>query len=278
MKKLILLLGLFFSLIVWAETGANTLKRRTLLQNFTPSSDQPRIAVAFFDADGTLRPTTTPGAPVNNSADVVLLPHVAEKIKELVAKNYFIVIVSNQGGIPRYCSLEQADQALYRTAELITQAQGVIHYYDFAENYDQNRKPNIGMAQHLDKFLQTKFGKPFDLSRSLMIGDSGWVRSLKGLPADIRPDGREGYSFSNADRKFAENLQIPYIEAATFFNWRKLYGIDNFDTFTDLARFYQQHPNFERPSNLPPALTQMLDHTNCADQLKLESLPKDSKR
>lgn len=238
---------LLFSLltcVVAPLAGADPLSaqgRRQLLESFAPSAQESGIAVAFFDVDGTLRPAARPGAPVDRPEEVFLLPHVASRLGELARQGYFIALISNQGGIPRFLSFEQAQQTLFHTVKLIRRAGGSVHMMDFAESYDDNRKPGTGMGRRVEAFLNAHFGKSIDRSRSLMVGDSGWSRARNGVVADTRPDGRAGFSHSNADRKFAEAFGVPFFEAADFFGWREKYQVEGFESLRDLHRFYERH-------------------------------------
>jgi len=245
MVKLIRVIILFAVLI--QVTSAVAVERRTLVQPYTVVQNDSSIAVAIFDADGTLRPALGPGAPVNSPNQVVLLPDVAAKIRELNAKNYFVAIASNQAGIPRHARFDHVEAALARTVELLAAEGAVVHYFDFAEHWDENRKPRAGMGVRIEEFLLRNYGKPVDRARSMMVGDAAWAGEVKGSPPELRPDGRPGFNHSNADRKFAENFGISFVEAAEFFGWRANYGIDVFEEMKDLKAFYEARPGL-RPT------------------------------
>lgn len=216
--------------------------RRALLTPYQVNVSENLIPVAIFDADGTLRPALAPGAPVNHPSQVILLPDVAAKIRELNAKGYFVVIASNQAGIPKHARFDDVEAALARTIELLKAEGATVHYFDFAENWDENRKPGIGMGKRLEQFLMAAFSKPMDSTRSIMVGDAAWARAVKEIPADVRPDGRLGFNHSNADRKFAEALGVKFHEAAEYFGWRANYGVEAFEEMKDLKAFYKAHP------------------------------------
>jgi DNA 3'-phosphatase len=190
-----------------------TVSRRVFLSDSFNRSG--KVKVAFFDADDTLRRSKSGKFVVNEPDDVEILANVGEKIKALNTEGLLVVIVSNQAGIPRHVSLENADRTLLKTIELIGAQGGVIHYYDFAENKDDQRKPQTGMAKTLEAALKTRFGAEIDWKNSFMVGDAAYAKDEK------RPDGTPGSNFSNSDRKFAENLGIPFVEAKEFFEREK---------------------------------------------------------
>ena len=186
-------------------------RRQILNDSFTTT---PSIKVAFFDADDTLRRSASKARFVSGPSDVEILPGVVEKIKALNQDGYLVAIVSNQGGIPRYNSLKNVDQTLIQTIRLLRQEGAVVHYYDFSENYDLNRKPNIGMAMNLQMVLKMTYPDQeleIDLEHSIMVGDAAYKTD------ETRPDGSPGVSFSNSDRLFAEALGITFHEAPHYF-------------------------------------------------------------
>ena len=205
-------LSLFF--VLAATTAMADLQRRTLLDRYVPAAPR-KIPVAFFDADSTLRITKSGDVAPSDPDDVAVLPLTAPKLKELARQGYFIAIVSNQGGIDRHLTLQDADDCLLRTVELLRSRGGLVHYYDFAEHYGWLRKPRTGMAEILGDRLEGFFGEgaAIDWDRSFMVGDSAYKKS------ETRPDGRPGFDFSNSDRLFADNLEIPFHEPQDFFGW-----------------------------------------------------------
>ena len=259
MRKLFLAAALLLTFVPQSSTA--TVLRRTLLAHYTTTAATTAgIPVAYFDADATLRPALRPGAPVNRPEDVVLLPYVAEKIAELNAQGYFVAIVSNQAGIPKFAQFDSVDAGLQRTVELIGLNGAVVNMYDFAEFYDGDRKPGTGMFERVDQFLTAQFGQGVDKSRSFMVGDAGWMQAAKGNPADTRPEGTDGFSHSNTDRLAAENFGIPFMEAAPFFGWTTRLGERAIDDLADLQRVWAAHPELVPPSGqcgplLQPAST-----------------------
>ncbi len=194
------------------DTG---LGRRKLADGFAYDGSG-MIKVLFLDADGTLRKTRSGQDCPNTPDDQELLPGVAAKVQGYVEQGYLIAIVSNQGGIAHgYMTLASGDANLAETVRLLAEAGATVHYYDFAEGYDESRKPKTGMADRLERTLKERFGAAVQIDRaaSLMVGDAAYKRG------ELRPDGREGTSFSNSDRLFAVNARLPFVEACDFFAW-----------------------------------------------------------
>lgn len=218
---------------VCAEPQA--LHRQKLLSPIATPSSGDGYKVAFFDADSTLRVSKAGNPSANSPQDYLILPGVAQELKRLNDEGYLVAIVSNQAGIPRHISMADADAAIFNMIMDFKALGVVIHYFDFAENNDQFRKPNTGMKHRLEEVLKDVFGNntTIDLSRSFMVGDSGYAQEKKGKPADIRPDGRPGFNFSNSDRGFAENLNIPFFEPQIVFGWIK-YGVEKIEKPEDL--------------------------------------------
>lgn len=115
-------------------------KQAEISENYKPPSSR-KIKVAFFDADGTFRISASGNLAPNDPNDVRIIPGTPSQIARLVDAGFMIAIVSNQGGIPKYFSIEQAEATFAETVQLVEQAGGEIHYWDFAEAYDDFRKP-----------------------------------------------------------------------------------------------------------------------------------------
>ena len=221
-------------------------KRRTLVQSWQ-APQRGKVKVAMFDADSTLRVTRS-GAPcANHPRDVILLPLVAERIKKLAEQGYLIAVLSNQGGVGRgFIKVETADAGLRRTCQLLNRAGAPVHYYDFAENYDENRKPKPGMAYLIQRAVSKGTGLAVDWVSSFMVGDSGWKKKK-----DMEPDGTPGSDHSNSDRGFAESVRerlaggqgMKFHHPRTFFGWNK-YGVKNFHKLQQVKDFIRKYPHY----------------------------------
>lgn len=219
-----------------AEGAVDALARRKLASTFRYAGSGP-VKVAFFDADSTLRVSRSGEVSANAEDDVALLPFVADKLKALADDGYLIAVVSNQMGVLYgHVSIEDADAALQRTADQIRSLGGEVHYVDFAEKRNGDRKPGGGMATRLESLLTTTFGPEavIDKAASFMCGDSAYKAS------DTRPDGSPGTHFSNSDRLFAETVGLRFEEPADTFGWRA-YGVNGFEDIHARARFLDEH-------------------------------------
>ncbi len=208
-------------------------RRQIIDTGFKTTNGQ--VKVAFFDADSTLRVSKSGSVSANSINDVLILPNVVEKLEELTRKGYFIAIVSNQGGVSSgFISMEIADGALKKTIELIKEKSSFIkiHSYDFAEGRsgDPFRKPNTGMGDALSENL-AKMNLTINWKKSYMVGDSLYKKGK-----DLTPQGKAGIHFSNSDRKFAQNLGIPFYDPADFFGWREN-GVDIFNHFDQVKKY-----------------------------------------
>jgi DNA 3'-phosphatase len=210
--------------------------KATLLNSFRPSGY--KIKVAIFDADGTVRITKSGAHTARDDKDVVILPNVADKMKQLSNEGYFIAIMSNQLGVGAGVrSFSMIDHSLNYTASLLQHAGGIVHYYDFAINQMEG-KPSAFMATKLENFLKKRFGSNYeiDYSRSLMVGDAAYKEAKADSVADLRPDGSSGTDFNNFDRLFAETLKIDFFEPDKFFGWDE-FGVNRIKSTDDLNLF-----------------------------------------
>ncbi len=179
-----------------------------------------KVKVAFFDADSTLRRNKKGGPFVRNPGDVKILKGVAEKLRELNDQGYLVAIVSNQLGVTTgQLSFKQADQNLLQTVMLLREEGAIVHYFDFAESKNFNRKPEGGMADNLERVLAMDFPEPnpvkIDWKNSFMVGDAAYMKG------ELRPDKTKGNDHTNADRLFAEGIEVKFEEPRYFFGWKK---------------------------------------------------------
>lgn len=203
------------------------------LSAWTCPADAAPQPVAFFDADSTLRVSKSGTVTADGPRDVNILPFVARKIIELGELGYLVAVVSNQGGVGSgHQSYEDAEAALAFTVSQLATLGARVHYFDFAESYDEYRKPQPGMGTRLDGLLTTRCGAGVDRGRSLMIGDSAYKRNVDG-PS---PDGRPADDFSNSDRLFAQSYGVWFAEPLDAFGWRA-FGVHNIENETQLRAF-----------------------------------------
>ncbi|MBI2892738.1 MAG: HAD-IIIA family hydrolase [Deltaproteobacteria bacterium] len=203
------------------------------LSTWTCRPDGAPQPVAFFDADSTLRVSKSGSVTADYPGDVNILPFVARKIAELGELGYLVAVVSNQGGVGSgHQSYEDAEGALAFTVAQLGRLGARVHYFDFAEAYDEFRKPQPGMGARLDGMLTTRCGAGVDLARSLMIGDSAYKKNVDG-PS---PDGRPADDFSSSDRLFAQSFGVWFAEPLDAFGWRA-FGVTNIATEAELYAF-----------------------------------------
>ena len=211
-------------------SGAERLRRAVLSNEYALPADG-KVKIAFFDADWTLRTTKSGATTPIDSKDVVLLPFVAEKVREFSAQGYLVAIISNQPWVPKRIPAKVAEKALAYTAELLAGAGAVVHYIDYGDEASGKLKPGNGMARGLVEDLTRRFGAgsfSVDWEKSFMVGDAAYEGPTPAHRDPIlwpKPDHRTYYSRS--DKGFAENVGIRFFEAKYFFGWKQ-FGIDTF--------------------------------------------------
>jgi len=216
--------------------GAFAQRRQIIDTSF--KVENGKVKVAFFDADSTLRVSRSGSVSANSVDDVIILPNVIDKLESLTRDGYLIAIVSNQGGVSAgIITMETADGALRNTINQIEQGSNIvkIHSYDFAEGRkgDSFRKPNTGMGDALAKNL-AKMNLSIDWENSFMVGDSLYKKGV-----DLTPAAKPGIHFSNSDRKFAENLKIPFYDPVDYFGWRE-HGVDIFNHYDQVKKYLKK--------------------------------------
>jgi DNA 3'-phosphatase len=214
-------------------TGEELLARRKIDPRFKYDGSG-KIKVAFFDADSTLRVAPSGQVSANGPRDAWVLPGVTSEIERLNAEGYLVVIVSNQGGVPKKVSLADADGALDFVRKMVEwlNPNARIHYLDFAEKYDRDRKPDVGMFERVERMIAEKYeGATIDLKQSFMCGDAA------GEPGDM----------SDSDRKVAKNYHdIEFKDPADFFHWRK-HGVTRFKSKAEVDEYFAKNPHLRLP-------------------------------
>lgn len=152
----------------------------------------------FSDLDGTLIKTATGGIFAKDCTDFRIRKDVVDKIKEMYDEGRLeaIFIVSNQGGIPKYMSLEEfwaKENAITAFIECYTGCDIQASSCTSLDPADHRRKPNTGM-------LESKVGE-WDKPDCLMIGDAS---------------GKDKGYWSSDDIETAQNFGIDYLDVEEF--------------------------------------------------------------
>lgn len=161
-----------------------------------------KYKVLFCDLDGTLIDTLSSETFPKGIWDMKFKFDVLDAIKKLAPE--YVFIVSNQGGIEKgfvdkhnfEAKLEYIGLSI---REYLNNCKVYSAYCETNSKECENRKPNIGMLNHLtEKFVGDDF--EYIKSISLMVGDAS---------------GLEG-QFSDSDKKTADNFGIDYLDVNDF--------------------------------------------------------------
>lgn len=147
--------------------------------------------IAGFDLDYTLiKPKSGKKFPIDHSDWVWLYPEVKEKLIN-ISKDYQIVIFSNQLGISKN---KTSKEELEEKFKQIEKDINIPLIFLIADNDDKYRKPRIGSWKYIIKKGGIKEG-------SFYVGDAA---------------GRYN-DFNDTDRKFANNIRIPFYTPEYYF-------------------------------------------------------------
>jgi D-glycero-D-manno-heptose 1,7-bisphosphate phosphatase len=129
----------------------------------------------FLDRDGTVNPDEF--GYIDNPDKYYLYPYAADAIKLLKSLGYYVLLVTNQGGVARgYITLEQMHSVLDKAQRLLAEQGAVLdkvyyspyYYAGVVEPYNiphEDRKPGLGMFKQAVKDFH------FRPEHSWMIGD-----------------------------------------------------------------------------------------------------------
>lgn len=170
--------------------------------------------ILFADLDGTLIQTASGKTFAEDCTDFRVRKDVLDKIKCMEGLR-FLVIVTNQGGIPQYISQKDFEAKLWgisqfiqaylrKTSAFVQDESDVEVHCEYCSSIDKEhpcRKPNPGMLQNfMDGELRFAAKWLKDKTNMLMIGDAS---------------GKPG-QFSDSDKKCAENFGIDYLDVEDF--------------------------------------------------------------
>lgn len=174
--------------------------------------DLNKKTIVFIDLDGTLIETVSGKTFPEDCTDFRIRKDVVDRLRKMENLCY-IVIVTNQGGVPKYTSMEDFYAKANGICAFLTAALNpdrneinvdvdCIACYSNDES-DPNRKPNTGMLQSfVDQKLQYATARLKSKANMVMIGDAS---------------GGED-DFSDTDKKCAENFSIDYLDVEDFVN------------------------------------------------------------
>ena len=163
--------------------------------------------VLFSDLDDTLIRTATGKVFPEDPTDFRIRKDVLDAINKKLPAVQYILVCSNQGGIPEYTTAEEFETKAASVNLFITRYCGkaaLSRYCPSLDKGDPMRKPNTGMLQDLfdtvNSFMEQCGEQKFEKSDCLMIGDAS---------------GKEG-DFSDSDKMAAENFGIDYYDVEDF--------------------------------------------------------------
>ena len=130
------------------------------------NNPSPSVPAVFLDRDGTLMEDV---GYCHDPAQVVVYADAAGALRQLKARGFRLVVITNQSGIGREYFTEDDFQRVQ--AELVRQIgdgllDAVYHCPDAPACATERRKPGAGMV------LEAAREHALDLARSYMIGDS----------------------------------------------------------------------------------------------------------
>ncbi len=160
------------------------------------------LGLAIFDLDETLITSASgknPKYQTNDSDDWVYLGDIINILKDIMEKNYTIVIATNQNSIN-----QKAKDKIENVRSDLEKQLGISPILLISTNKNSNyHKPKIGMIEFL--FDELKLDAKI-LKNSFMVGDAS------GEQSDFQP-----YKWKNTDKEFASNLGIDFYEPNYFF-------------------------------------------------------------
>ncbi|KAJ9197805.1 hypothetical protein DTO021D3_5436 [Paecilomyces variotii] len=167
-----------------------------------------RRKIAAFDFDSTLIATASGNRFARDARDWKWWhPTVPTKIKELNADGFQVVVVSNQKKISLQKEIKGGRSESKSLTTFKEKATAVMRQLDVplslyaATQYDEYRKPRMGMWRELVEDYDLDVDDSLDLQSSFFVGDAA------GRPGD----------HSSCDRDFAANIGITFKTPEEFF-------------------------------------------------------------
>lgn len=162
----------------------------------------------FLDLDGTIIVTKSGATFPTSKDDWQFNPGIMEKIDSYVEKGYYVMVVTNQGGIEAgHVVLNDFRQKIRQvTNEIIVQTgcpfSRLGYRFSMSNNPDDfYRKPNPGMGYDL------ALSYVLDLSESVMVGDaSGRVKRVEPVYKD--ESSASGWSYKGGQSVAAVDTHL----------------------------------------------------------------------
>lgn len=146
--------------------------------------------IAAFDLDNTLTVTKSGNKFAKYRADIMLMEHRLRILKSLYKSGYTIIIFTNQ----KSTTDKRKEFSMDKIINFIRLIKEIPIILLMSTGNDEYRKPSIGMWTVLNKIISP-------INSAFYVGDAA------GRPND----------FSDSDKKFAENIKIPFYTPEEFF-------------------------------------------------------------
>ncbi len=182
--------------------------------------------IAAFDLDGTLINTKSGRTfPIDVNDWKLFNINVKPVLKQLVEKNYSIIIITNQLGVSKNkITVDELQQKI----DTISKEINIDMMAILATNDNKYRKPRIGSWEHIESLMSFNEWLP---NESFYCGDAA------GRPGD----------FNNTDYKFALNCGIKFITPDDLFQSNQF----NFQFYNNPVTFINPIEEYSNPIVLP---------------------------
>lgn len=178
------------------------------------------VRIAAFDLDDTIihKPSGR-SKKVKSQKWKLVNMEIISKIRDLVNRNYIIIIFSNQAGmISKTFNKMKWRQAINELIKILFKDLESFYIGIYvAKNYDMYRKPNLGLWQLMKSDLQTDFElTKIKISKnSFYVGDAAGRLRPSPYKKKLHPTSKTG-DHSDVDRKFAMNIGINFLTPEEF--------------------------------------------------------------
>ena len=162
-------------------------------------------SVLCLDLDWTVRNPISDCTFIKDAKDIMLMPNVEKKIWEYKNKGYYILGITNQGGVAMgYKTTSEIHNEILATYDLFDDDpfDRIMVCFDMENGKIEpfnmrslNRKPEVGMLAMAEHYVALEEDITLDWDNSLIVGD---------LPSDM---------------KLALNAKVPFEWAKDFFSW-----------------------------------------------------------